>query len=378
MAFESIACPECRATDGFTKVEPDTYYCPYHKGLFKYVDPSLITVRHEGAFCPCGNRVEFRCQLCGQGCCAECDVIEWQMGAWTPSGHPSLQPSRHPRKLVVPVRDFGYLEPRKVNTRKDSGDARAIAYWKSAERERELGALLSCAPTKDGILVDGRIEDGGAFGLGPILYADDILPQIARGPASGLRHVCRSCLIAGVPATLDAIAKGRECEHPCCGTSPDGECRCCGSSFCPKHFRSSVGRRPEVAKIYTNAGSWGARIWGPEVEGLCAICFAEMVEDAKTGAIEICDSLSGIRRRSFSRKYPGYVVIKPWWQVSDDDQIALRRAAAIGDRAQKAVNARMQQKENDLGPCGRNRLFETPPDIPDLYFTIYKFVPQMG
>jgi hypothetical protein len=42
MGFESIVCPECRASEGFTKVEADTYYCPYHKGLFKYVDPSLI------------------------------------------------------------------------------------------------------------------------------------------------------------------------------------------------------------------------------------------------------------------------------------------------------------------------------------------------
>jgi hypothetical protein len=60
MAFESIVCPECRATDGFTQVEPDTYYCPYHKGLFKYVDSSLITVTHQNAFHGCTH--------CGSDC----------------------------------------------------------------------------------------------------------------------------------------------------------------------------------------------------------------------------------------------------------------------------------------------------------------------
>src|SRR5258708_246898 len=115
MSFEGIVCPDCGASAGITQVEPDTFYCSHHKGLFKYVDPSRIKVQVEGSFCSCGNRVEFRCQPCNEGLCAECDAIEWQMGARTPSDHPMRRPSRDPRKLVIPLQSFGYLVIRKPN-----------------------------------------------------------------------------------------------------------------------------------------------------------------------------------------------------------------------------------------------------------------------
>src|ERR1700704_5083909 len=72
MAFEGVTCPECGAKEGITKVEPDTYYCSHHKGLFKYVDPS----RHEREFCSCGNRVNFQCRVCGTGLCRKCDIAQ--------------------------------------------------------------------------------------------------------------------------------------------------------------------------------------------------------------------------------------------------------------------------------------------------------------
>jgi hypothetical protein len=76
MGLEAIVCPYDGATDGFTKVEPDTYYCPHHKGLFKYVDPTRIIVDHRQSFCdghcgPCGARADAECVRCGRPHCID-------------------------------------------------------------------------------------------------------------------------------------------------------------------------------------------------------------------------------------------------------------------------------------------------------------------
>jgi hypothetical protein len=70
--FESITCPECQADKDFVQVEPDTFYCPYHKGLFKHVDP---TGQLGGAaLCPCGIIARSRCNKCAKPVCASCDL----------------------------------------------------------------------------------------------------------------------------------------------------------------------------------------------------------------------------------------------------------------------------------------------------------------
>ena len=75
MAFEGVICPHDGATEGITQVEPDTFYCSHHKGLFKYVDPQRFTVKLEDTFAACVH--------CGAGCgrkadygkCARCGEL---------------------------------------------------------------------------------------------------------------------------------------------------------------------------------------------------------------------------------------------------------------------------------------------------------------
>ena len=84
MAFEGIICPHDGATTGITQVEPDTYYCSHHKGLFKYVDPQPLTVKLEDAFAACVH--------CGGGCgrkadygkCARCGELHCERHYFTP------------------------------------------------------------------------------------------------------------------------------------------------------------------------------------------------------------------------------------------------------------------------------------------------------
>src|SRR5271170_7364206 len=92
MPFEGFVCPQCRADRDFIKIEEDTYYCPWHKGLFKYVDQGRDPVQGGRDFCPCGNMIEFQCQLCRAGVCGECDIVQWHkrnepplVPAWQPS-----------------------------------------------------------------------------------------------------------------------------------------------------------------------------------------------------------------------------------------------------------------------------------------------------
>jgi hypothetical protein len=71
MPFESVACPSC-GSDDVQEVKPNTYFCNQHEGVFKHLDPSRVTTTP--AFCGCGNRVEFQCQICrATGLCALCD-----------------------------------------------------------------------------------------------------------------------------------------------------------------------------------------------------------------------------------------------------------------------------------------------------------------
>jgi hypothetical protein len=71
MPFESITCPECEANRDFVMVEPGTYYCPWHKGLFKYVDSSPKLSTSGLGLCACGTRAIGLCQECGQAFCED-------------------------------------------------------------------------------------------------------------------------------------------------------------------------------------------------------------------------------------------------------------------------------------------------------------------
>lgn len=172
MPFESIACPTCGAEEGIVKVEQDTYRCPNHEGLFKYVEPRSRSTDSGNGFCECGNRVEFRCQACTRNLmCTGCDVMT--------SAGPIDSPT------------FGYM-------------------------------------TKKNVAGKGVVE-------GPTLYLGDVLPEFSGASDGSLRHLCRPCLANAVPAAAKAIASAGRCEYPNCGASPEYRCRCCDGAFCTRH-----------------------------------------------------------------------------------------------------------------------------------------------
>jgi hypothetical protein len=241
MAFESIVCPECRATQGFTQVEVNTYYCSYHKGLFTWVDPRQVTVVQVASSCSCGNRVEFQCQLCKQGLCADCDAVEAQKRIITRAGPHASEWELSKNVLgsvLVSMRGFGYLEYVHPPT-----------IWSIT------GNRVTTVDVGEGV-------------LGPYLSLGDILPQLAKDPV-GLRHVCCACVLGGIPSTAEAIASGRECERPACGAPPSGDCRCCGGAFCSRHLKGNVSEF--LGRSGLRYGD-SKRFRLPSQAGFCLIC----------------------------------------------------------------------------------------------------------
>ena len=313
MVVESIVCPECRAATGFTKVEPDTYYCSYHKGLFKYTAPGVLTVRHENNFCSCGNRVRFQCQPCHRVLCEECDIIERQKTL--------REENRRDRfgfeklaEMAISVRGFGYLE----------------LVIPGAEIWSVAGGRIRKVPVPDGI-------------LGPFLRIGDVLPQISRNP-DDLRHVCCECLSSGVTGAIDALADGRMCEFPGCGSAPYRRCRCCGSVYCPKHLADDT--QIPIAVVVTDVDRRDSYP-GPARSGLCDECADAKHREAARVIEQLAASHSGIWRDA--AHYGDYRA-----------QSAMPlRDKAIARRFGNAITLAVENIDRNPGPCSRTSDFDS-------------------
>ncbi len=250
MSFEPIVCPVCTATGNIEQVEPDIYYCPYHKGQFRDVDQRRITVRHERSFCSCGNLVEFQCPLCKKVLCGECDAIESNNRRGSQKNYSyrnRLEDHQTLNQLIVPTRGFGYME--------------------------------TVHSTQLFSVVDGRIKPVqlNRFVIGPFLHMGDILPQLTKRFGE-LRHICCNCLNAGVPATVEAIARGKICEHPGCGDTPAARCPCCRIPFCNIHIlKASTVNFGGNRQIKSGDRSFHP----PHLIGLCTMCADERVMAAQ-------------------------------------------------------------------------------------------------
>lgn len=75
MPFEGVTCPQCKADKDLTQVEPDTFYCPYHKGLFKYVQPSGPVAPRERLLCSCRTFAIGYCSDCDSPVCGDCSSV---------------------------------------------------------------------------------------------------------------------------------------------------------------------------------------------------------------------------------------------------------------------------------------------------------------
>jgi hypothetical protein len=215
MPFETIACSRCGSAD-VQEVKPSTYFCNHCETVFKYVDPTRLTVRNNPAFCACGNSVQVQCQVCSDGSCRSCDVMEWKLRrdrrnreATGRLGLPSKPGFREylPFRLHVPVAGYGYLVKN---------------YSSSTEG---FDAIVNSRIV--------RVEDPGSKTIGPFLYLDELLATLQ---ATDLSHVCCSCVVSAIPQTANHIANHTMCERPGCGRRANAKCRCCGASFCEEHL----------------------------------------------------------------------------------------------------------------------------------------------
>jgi hypothetical protein len=345
MAFESIKCPECTATDGFTKVEPDTYYCPYHKGLFKYVDPSRVKIQLEGIFCQCGAlHAPVECEQCRERLC-------------TPNPA-SMEP-------LVYLREFGYLLREVDFTKRHLAFGRASI---EAQSHRDLKRKYF-----------GDVEHG------PVLFDKDMINSRTARRGSSPRILCFSCDRAErVRVTYDAIIQGDACHHPRCGSSPSGKCKCCGSAFCADHIQRGNYQGSILMAAFINYGGSLGQAQGPQVNDLCHMCAVERIRDARLKVTEICESqLRLAREDNFSTHRPSYRVTERRWRTGGDVNQRIERShrklETLTSQIQGSLEAWACELDKTPKPCTKNGLFDIPDEILDLYeiasaVDIYKFV----
>jgi hypothetical protein len=311
MPFEGVVCPDDGATEGITQVEPDTYYCAYHKGLFKFVDPRKITVRVEGVYCPCGNQAKFQCQLCKGGTCEECDVIEWrQRTRRQPGGRRAVYGSYVIADLAVMMEDFGYVQ-------------------------RSNGV------PKNGV-VGGRIKE---VQVGrPFLFETDIWPHLGVDP-DDVRHMCCHCLTAGVVATAEAIATGRQCEHPACGNTSGRRCPCCRGAFCSEHIGDLGAGRIGQSFRRSNPGTvtyfeLPRELWTE----LCGMCR----EHNRAQARNAIKGLAGSNRNLYYDQRNGY---------GAKTSVGLKERAIL-KQFEEGVHGMLRRMVDNSATCTRSQYFD--------------------
>lgn len=290
MPFETIACSQCGSGD-VQEVKPSIYFCNHCESVFKYVDPTRLTVRNAPVFCACGGAVEVQCQVCNEGSCRSCDVMEWKRRRdrknLEATGRLGLPPSPGfrdylPFRLHVPVAGYGYL----------------IKTYSAASEG--IAAIVN------GRIV--RVDIPSSRTMGPFLYLDELLATLQ---ATDLSHVCCSCVVSAIPRTAEHIASHTMCEMPGCGRRANAKCRCCGASFCAGHLAPTglADCREPARSGYVQAGTVHAvqsNLCGGDYhgikwlipDGMCLGCVEEKALDAQS-AVE-----AGLREYGLSAE-PG-------------------------------------------------------------------------
>jgi hypothetical protein len=254
MPFEGIACTNCGSGD-FQEVKPSTYFCNNCDQVFKYVDPTRITVAP--SFCDHGNPVDARCQVCGTGMCIQrCDAV----AAWATLRY----------RGIVQTQGFGYR-----------GDHHGYNV---------------------------------AFDA-PFLPVAKLMASLALD-CDGLTHACYACVAGAVPSAAERIASGEICQTVRCWSPAAGRCPCCNGGFC-KHcsipqvvsvsehdvlLRGAPGRAGTVVEISAKAGltisvlhgKYESNIYDIDrsawraPDGMCLPCAVEQATRAAAMASAIC------------------------------------------------------------------------------------------
>lgn len=187
MPLESITCTSCGAGD-VQEVKPGTYFCNHCEGVFKHVDPSKVTVESRPAFCSCGNRVEYQCQVCKEtGLCWKCDVV--------------LNTTFRPWELKsVSVVDHHNLW------------AKTIGYGYQLSR------------------YGYQVSEDALF-----LPLEKLVHTLCQEHA-GLVHACKQCACAACVKVADQMAADKICFSPYCTNFPE-RCPCCNEAYCNKELK---------------------------------------------------------------------------------------------------------------------------------------------
>ena len=221
MPVETIKCQECGSTE-VTEYKAGSYVCSHCDAIFKHVDPAHVTVAP--AFCTCGNRIAFRCNLCHSGLCPYCDAKNpgYREGYLSDLA-----------KIFVHTQGFGYLMRSGFDYSVTA--SRIVHEW-------------------------AHSRDQPAFG--PVISAYELLWALPdRGESAP--HMCWACIAATAPIVADAVSSGAICEVPACVLTPGGRCRCCDAALCDTHL---VGH----AALPNNYGS-------PKLD-VCANCIYEHID----------------------------------------------------------------------------------------------------
>ncbi len=192
MAVESIVCPHCGSGD-VTEVKLNTYFCNHCEAISKYFDPSKKTVVSSPAFCTCGNKVEFQCNLCAKGLCAMCDAIAFHKRVERGRAIRGVQKPANPSWLpLIESKDWGYNFQFPATF--------PATYLSTA-------AYLPC------MKVVNSVENS----LGH--------PN----------HICMTCVSDAAPRLRKIFEAGGVCTFPACSSSTSYNCACCGYGFCGVH-----------------------------------------------------------------------------------------------------------------------------------------------
>jgi hypothetical protein len=283
-----------------------------------------VTFGGSPSFCACGNLVGFQCQVCQDGLCRECDLVESRVES-------------------IPVHGFGYL--------------------------------ASGSP----------LEAPAALRQALFLPTMKISAQLSR-EFGAIRHVCGRCLNARIPATAEAIADGRICETPKCGTVPQVSCPCCRKLFCKLHIATSQrlpdmsGRQkggilfrsegehpgPVVAELTHGIGLQNRpvrKFYGPSIIGLCGMCAFEKTAALEDAIASMACSIDGVT------SYEGiYSIewrnreIRPWEHLITAtmrfrDSAEIKRQGAIMDTFEAAVNDIIRNFRKRPDSCRRDSYF---------------------
>ena len=231
MAVESIVCPHCGSGD-VTEVKLNTYFCNHCETISKYFDPSKTTVVSSPAFCTCGNKVEFQCNLCAKGLCALCDVI--------------------------------------------ATHERAEQSWKIRSTESRAWPHWAVAP-----LIESK-DWGYNFQL-PAMTAATHLPcmKVVNSVENSLghpNHICMTCVSDAVPRLRKILEAGGVCTIPACPSGTSYNCDCCGYGFCGVHLGNWRKTGDLIILKFWDGIDTDRRItFFPDVETstMCRLCILE-------------------------------------------------------------------------------------------------------